>query len=136
MRLQLNVPGVTHKSGHTLDWVIDKAERSKVRKCHVLDKALSDHHAVYFDVSLSINREAKTVIRCRNLKRIDLETLKADFGALGLQSAVPVDVSAHAELFESSVQNILDKHAPEVTKRVSLRPLCLWYNDEVYLAKE
>ena len=38
-------------------------------------------------------------------------------------------------LYENTMSSIIDKHAPLVTKYVSLRPKMPWYNEEIRQVK-
>ena len=48
---------------------------------------------------------------------------------------VSQDISELANLYDITLRNLLDKHAPLVSKRVVARPHVPWYTDEVREAK-
>ena len=69
--LQQYVKGATHKSGHTLDWVVSKPDNA-IRSCIAIDKGLSDHHLIIVTIDMKVKRHQKSTIRCRRLKKIDM----------------------------------------------------------------
>ena len=101
----------------------------------MVDKALSDHCLIHVEIELQVKRKQKILTRCRNLKQIDIPTLKTELKELELFRFAPRSIDEHVNLFESTLSHILDRHAPEVEKVISIRPDSPWYNDEVHLAK-
>ena len=125
----------THKSGHILDWVIARTQSDQIKKIQVQDKAMSDHHVILCNTSLILKKPNKCNVLVRNLKRIDLESLKQDIITSTLSSSVPISIKEHCEQFQDFLVRTTDKHAPLEKRAVSMRQECPWYTSEVHLAK-
>ena len=132
--LQQCVKGATHKSGHTLDWVVSKPDNA-IRSCIAIDKGLSDHHLIIVTIDMKVKRHQKSTIRCRRLKKIDMSAFKKDIMDLDLHTVLPMDLAEHVKTFESSMRQILDKHAYEILKNVFVKTESPWYNADVHMAK-
>ncbi|PVD20251.1 hypothetical protein C0Q70_20748 [Pomacea canaliculata] len=117
----------THRLGHILDWVITCApSESLVKSAVVEDFLLSDHFVQSLVTDLSRPRRRKTSVLCRNLK-IDLNAFKEDLLQSKLLLDPPTDVDGLAELYNQTLLELLDKHAPAVSKIVVDRPDCAWF---------
>ena len=66
----------------------------------------------------------------RKLREIDIELFKKDIS----ESLVPdsrKDASTLVDQFNKVLHELLDKHAPQKTKIVTLRPQVPWFNDDM-----
>ena len=70
-------------------------------------------------------------------KSIDRETFQNDLKVSDLldNTCTSDSLDKWVTLYENTMSSILDKHAPLVTKYVSLRPKMPWYNEEIRQVK-
>ncbi|XP_078340537.1 uncharacterized protein LOC144627416 [Crassostrea virginica] len=115
--LSQHVIGKTHVHGHTLDVLITRenssilSETPSIQDPHLCDnKGIpSGDHLAFFS-----SRRSHTSAVLRNPKGSSEELVK---------------------VYNSKVQNIIDKHAPLQRKVILLRPNTQWYTDELHAAK-
>ena len=87
---------LTHRRGHTLDWLITNCA-TDVLDLTVVDMLLSDHFVISFDLSLRKPVREKKKIISRNIRAIDVYAIRTDvhelFGsATQFHSADPLSV--------------------------------------------
>ena len=74
-------------------------------------------------------------VKFRRLRDINIEQFKEDIKSSQLALSTASITSELAEQFNLVLRELLDKHAPERTKTVTLRPNAPWYTEEVREAK-
>ncbi|XP_037832675.1 uncharacterized protein LOC119617245 [Kryptolebias marmoratus] len=123
--LTQHVKQATHTQGHTLDLVISKGVN--ISNVSVTDVALSDHFAVIFDSSLSVNPLVqKTTITKRTFTENTAETFNQIYS-----SSSPLnynDVDKLVDEFQCKLSDIIDYIAPIKVKVVSGRKKSPWRN--------
>ncbi len=107
----------THQSGHTLDLLITRSSESILFGNPVVDFRISDH-----DTILS---------RLRKLKGINIADFKKDISESVLCNATPQDLNTVVSLYNSTLSDILDKHAPLQSRSMVERPHNPWFNDTI-----
>ena len=70
-------------------------------------------------------------INYRQLKAIDLDALRADLRDSDLWTTEFTDVDEMVNCYNSTLQAILDKHAPPKTKAVVNRKWVPWFNSQI-----
>ena len=122
------VVGPTHWSGHTLDLIIDRQDDTVLSSFATLSDLPSDHYAVLCSVAFSKPAASKSQYKQRHLKDIDLDAFKADIIKSPLLSEHTSDPNKLADLYNSEMRQLLDKHAPEMSRSITLRPHASWYS--------
>ena len=127
----------THRSGHTLDLIITRAEEDVASHFSVFDPAISDHSAVSCKLSLPKTAFERREVCYRKLKSIDIGKLREDIENSPL--ADPVSVSGDLDdlicQYNTVLSELLEKHAPLKKHMVTLRPAALWYTDAIRTEK-
>ena len=84
---------------------------------------LSDHSFVVADCSCSLppSTAPTTLRQVRNWRALDVEAFEADLQQSELFLTPPLDPETAFSCYHQTLRQILDKHAPLVTKRVSVR---------------
>ena len=119
--LKQHVRDPTHKSGHTLDLVITRADEEPVGNVRVSDPAISDHCAIHFDTSHLVKpRFERQKVTYRKLSSVDK----------GL-----TDVSALVHYYNKTLLSLLNEHAPVKSRIVTIRPAAPWYSENIKLEK-
>ena len=124
-----HVHSPTHRSQHILDLLITRSSDCTLSDIHVHDMGLSDHFAVHGVLPLAKPPRETMRIVYRKLRRIDLASFSSD-----LQTCLPItpanDLSAFVDHYNTTLHDILNKHAPEKTKVITVRASAPWYSDE------
>ena len=68
----------THRNNHVLDLIITRSNQSLAKNIYVHDPAISDHYAVYCNLSINKPPIPKKVINYRKLCSIDMDTFLCD----------------------------------------------------------
>ena len=125
MSLNRHVTTPTHRSGHTLDLIITRESDSLVSTTPISGCFLSDHCTILCEPKLS--RPSLTIkeIWYRKTKAIDMDTFRAELESSDLCQAPPIALSS-----------LLDKHAPLMKKKITVRPRVPWFNSEIKVAKQ
>ncbi|XP_072016947.1 uncharacterized protein [Amphiura filiformis] len=133
--LTQHVTEPTHIKGHMLDLLITRdLHYDYVFNTYVQWGLPSDHAAVISDVMISRPETSKRVIKSRKLREINMETLRKEVSdCLDLDQSS--DVNAMVLSYDSTLRALIDAHAPEKTREVSLRPKAPWYTESLRRAK-
>ena len=125
----------THRSQHILDLLITRSSDCTLSEIHVHDMGLSDHFAVHSVLPLAKPPRETTRIVYRKLHRIDLASFSSDLQAC-LATTPAKDLSAFIDHYNTTLQDILNKHAPEKTKVITVRASAPWYSDKIDAGKK
>ena len=87
---------------------------------------MSDHMAVDKVMAQPSQPIQRKLIRYRKLKDININQLNRD---LEVSDTVTGSIDDMVEVLESKLLQALNKHAPEITKRVTVRHRSPWYTD-------
>ena len=138
--LQQHVEQATHKSNHTLDVVITKINEIPVHNLDVIDHLISDHKAISFYLDTQRPPLPKKTIVYRSISKIDSIELVTDIQSNDCLNGNALkditDCEQCVQMYNEAARSVLDKHAPEKTKTVTVRPKSEWYNQEVDTARK
>ena len=101
----------------------------------VVPWAFSDHHVIKFHIPGKRKAEKRNTIKVRKLKDIDMEKLNEDIQNSILVKDPPQELEDLIKCYNSTLTDILEKHAPLKEKVIRLQPLAPWYNNEIQKAK-
>ena len=130
-----HVHEATHIHGHTLDLVITGATSNLVSDIYTTRPNISDHYPVHFKLMCEKPKFERKEISYRKFKSIDIDNFKQQ-----LSDCEPIKnpVSALVESvthYNEVLGEMLDNHAPLITRTVTLRPCSPWFNDEIKRAR-
>jgi len=93
---------------------------------------LSEHAFVVADCSCPLPPSTTSTAcrQVRNWRRLDVDAFDADLQQSELFQAPPFDRETAFRCYDQTLRHILDRHAPLVTERVSLRQSVEWYDRE------
>nr|KAG5692437.1 hypothetical protein BaRGS_010147 [Batillaria attramentaria] len=129
------VDQATHRQGHILDWVVVRADSSRLSLQSVLDTAgLSDHDVLVCNLAVARPPPPTRIVAVR------LTDLQSDVAALAVslkdRCADPgVDAAVLVDRYNDGLREIRDRHAPSVTRRVRDRASAPWLSSEVMEAR-
>ena len=126
----------THKHGHTLDLMICRqSDDVVIGQPWPQGSMISDHIPVMCHLNSHKPPLPSKVISFRRLSAIDIDILKSDIAGSELCKNVPKDLTELASLYDVTLTDVLNKHAPVITKKVVIRPYVPWYTDRVKAEK-
>ena len=133
--LQQHVTVATHQAGHILDLIISRKIDNLVNSVDKVSGLPSDHHALICPLNLGRPPPEKKLITCRKLRNINLNILREDIKGGSLCSLSTRCPSEAVEEYNTTLRQLLDKHAPVQSHLVSLRPHAPWYTESVKESK-
>ena len=130
----------THVAGHILDVVITRENENVVSDIKITDpgfktsngKVTRDHFAILMKVNVSKPPPIRKTVTYRKSRDINIEDFKADIRSSELFGPKPDSMAEASEKYHTVLSSLLDKHAPEKTKTIVLRPQCPWFNQEIH----
>ena len=129
----MNMP--THKQGHVLDWVIVRHDTSCLSLETVEDIALSDHSAIYCSVNVRRPTARKRLVTSRNLRAMNSADFQADIKSFAETAGDQCADPGLLDVYDTSLRQVLDRHAPLTTRHVSDHPSAPWMTDGIKAAK-
>ena len=123
----------THIHGHTLDLLIRRQSDDNIviGKPQVHSSLISDHIPVMCYLNSSKPRLPVKEVSFRRLSAVNTELLRKDLTESRLCDGSPSDVTELAMLYDTTLNDILDKHAPKATRTFVLRPKAPWLTDSI-----
>ena len=121
----------THRAGHPLHLMITREFDCMIHSEPSSDIFYSDHCMVLAE--LSLHKPALTVreVSCRKMKAIDRELFRAS----RLCGDPPESITDLVSCYNTTLSDLLDKHAPLFKKTITVRPSVPWFNVAVKEAK-
>jgi hypothetical protein len=129
-----HVKDPTHIRGHILDLVISRNEDSIVQSTSV-SSLLSDHHAVHCSLSFQKPPLPRKTIHFRKYKAIDQKQFKEDILSSSLYHSATMDAEELHIQYMKTLSLLIDKHAPQKTKTIVIRPVTPWFGPDIAQAK-
>ena len=131
--LKQHVEGPTHTEGHTLDLLITHTSDNLVRECKIRD-FVSDHNAVDITFNCCKDHPSRKTVARRNLKSLGTSSFTQDLDDL-LTGPLPESLDDLVCFYNTSLVNLLDKHAPIKERQVVDRDTKKWMTDEILIKK-
>jgi hypothetical protein len=129
-----HVTGPTHLNGHTLDWILSRESEDIVSKT-VNSSFISDHCFIHCTLKLTKPPLPREMHTYRSYKSVEPAVLAAELEASSLLQNPPGDLDALIDQYNRTLSELIDKHAPLRKRVVTIRPVSLWYNQEIHAAK-
>jgi hypothetical protein len=133
------VTDATHRRGHTLDWLMVTDETKPfITDISVNENLFSDHKTVFFHLAADRPPRAKQTVVSRNFKKVDPEAFTSDLGSAAAELGRQLEdcsVDQLVEMYDSTLSNLLNQHAPLVSKQVTVRPSAPWISEEAREAR-
>jgi hypothetical protein len=132
--LQQLVSGPTHTSGHTIDWILTRESENLVSKTEI-SHLISDHHMIHCSLSLFKPPLPQIVQSYRCYKAINLDELQSEIEQSDLIKEPAETLDSKLDQYNDILTSIINKLAPQKTRRVTVRPVTPWYNEMIHAAK-
>lgn len=120
----VNVP--THRRGHTLHWVVVRSEGSLLSMDRVMDCAgLSDHYLAVCGLTVTKSPPLTRLVTSMGIRAVCLSVFQAGVKVLAesTEQCSDLHLVCLVDAYNVGLQQLLDRHAPSVTRRVRGRPL-------------
>lgn len=141
--LQQHVKVPTHIRGHTLDVVITRDSLSLpeliISDTGIGDRqgnSICDHFAVSFNIHIAKPPPQHKQITYRKLRDIDMSSFISDISNHPDLQNLDADLEDLVDTYNTTLQSVLDKHAPLCTKSIIVRPHAPWFSEEIREAKQ
>ncbi|XP_038062322.1 uncharacterized protein LOC119732790 [Patiria miniata] len=134
--LEQHVTGPTHREGHTLDLILSSSADDTVSRVVTTNYLPSDHAAVKCLLNVSRPDPVKRDIKLREIRKIDIDAFRKDILASPLYTAPASDLNQLVHQYESTLKDLLNQHAPLISRNISCRPHAPWYNEHIHKAKQ
>ena len=125
----------THKDNHKLDLVIGRSDGNLVADFHVHDPIISDHFAIHCNLNSDRPPNPKKTVSYRKLRSVNTDAFRQDILSSELLSTNSSDLNSLCSRYDDVISAIVDKHAPLVTKTITVRPNSPWYTDDIGVEK-
>ena len=127
-----HVQGPTHLSGNTIDLIMTRSSDSLANGASAY-RLISDHFLVTTDLNIGQPPTGLRNSSFRKTRDIDLEKIKSDIRTkLNMHTN---DLDSLTEHFHSTMESILDSHAPVQHRKSKAKPFQPWYDTEAHEAK-
>ena len=124
----------THFHGHTLDWIISRFSETLVHEVIVENPMISGHKFVIFQINMQRPTLPMKKIKYRIWKSFALEKFKTDITNSELTLNMPVDVDSATSQYHTVLSQLLEKHAPQQERVITMRAKAPWFNSETHEA--
>ena len=124
----------THEKGHTIDLLITR--ENSLLTSHKVCEQLSDHNIILGYMNIQKPKCPKKEITFRNLKKIDKEKFKEDIKKIADESLNINDLTTLVNHYNDKLSQLINEHAPEQTRLVSLRKPTPWIREDIKEEKQ
>ena len=127
-----HVNETTHIKGHVLDLILSReVDDLSIVNVRIGD-AVSDHFLVRCNLSIKRPQQTKRTINYRNLKTLDIANFCFDVSSLPLvQNHKHMNIEELVHGYNSQLREVLDKHAPVITRTTTSQRRDPWETEEV-----
>ncbi|XP_068675919.1 protocadherin Fat 4-like [Montipora foliosa] len=125
----------TNKDNQKLDLVIGRSDENLIADFHVHDPIISDHFAIHCKLNSDRPPNRKKTVSYRKLRSVNTDAFRQDILSSELVSTNSSDLNSLCSSYDDVISAIVDKHAPLVTKTITVRPNSPWYTDDIGVGK-
>jgi hypothetical protein len=125
-----HVDFATHKLGNTLDLVFTETiGPQKVEECSP-GPFISDHCVVSLKTKIEKDNMIRKSVKYRKLDKIDMESMMKELEN-STDEISTTEVDKFVDQLDQKMKTVLDNHAPEKSKRVTVRKPKPWMSEEI-----
>ncbi len=141
--LQQHIHEPTHHHGHTLDVLISRDTSNIVTDVEVHDinlcsddgTIIQDHYAIRCTIHTPAPKSDRCMVTYRKYKHIDIDAFRQDIMSSPTLTDIHGTGDQLAQRYISGLASLIDTHAPEIQRIVTLRPHAPWYTEPIRDAK-
>ena len=126
----------THKCGKTLDHVVCRPG-DDILSSHSVSSFRygSDHNMIHCEINIAKPVPDRRVIKSRSYKDLDMTLFEADLKQATDCVLSEEDPNVQADIYNTKVRAVLDKHCPEQSRSCKLIKNPKWYSEEITVAR-
>ena len=135
--LKQHVTTTTHKQGDILDLLITKASDNFISSTKVTFDLPSDPAMVTCHLAVPCPKPTyQILVNHRKLRSVNIKNLQHDIRSSLPPTKLPENIDEQVNLYNTTLQGLLDSHAPKRTRFVTLRSHGPWFDDGLRTAKQ
>ena len=135
MLYSLNLDQPMHVHGHTLDLVQTRSTDSIISNLQIHTTVLFDHSLSTMTLPYRQHPTTRKMITYRKINVFYLNHWLSDLSSSQLYPETPDGLDTLVGMYDSTLSNLLDNHAPLKTNQILVRYQEKWYNQNIALAK-
>ena len=128
-----HVTSATHVSGNILELLITHQLSSMIASSVRSTYLITDHHVVECDITVSKPARPKRTVIYRKYSSIDKCAFATDI--IGAFGADPGTNDELVDVYNATIATVLNKHAPILTRVITVRPKKPWHTEDLSRAK-
>lgn len=123
----------THIHGHIIDFILTRPLDNIVPTVTITDIGISDHFLLLGEIEINNTNKCFKSVSSRNWKQFNLDSFNSDLihSPLLQTNISALSLTESVNLYNSTLTQLIDVHAPTVTKRVSTRPNTEWFTKDI-----
>ncbi|XP_068674525.1 uncharacterized protein [Montipora foliosa] len=121
---------------HILDLLMTKASDNFISSTKVTFDLPSDHAMVTCNLAVPRPKPTKILVNHRKLRSVNTKDLQHDIRSSLPPTKLPENIDEQVNLYNTTLQGLLDSQAPRRTRFVTLRPHAPWFDDGLRTAKQ
>ena len=133
--LSQHVQNSTHQNGHLLDLVISRPSNMTLSMNPSDVSVSSDHACVCFTLQFPKPLKVTKCMTVRKFRAISTQALCQDLLSSDLNNLPLSDCAAACSLYDQTLKDLMNKHAPAKNVTITVRPDAPWYNYDIRCAK-
>ena len=133
--LVIKINDSTHIAGHTLDLIITRKESGLVQNV-IADDLISDHLLVRFDLNIQLDPERPKTVKYRSLRSLNVEMFEEDLRKSKLVTEPADDIDSLVSQYNSTLAELLDKHAPIQVRTITKKQKNPWYTSDIHTQRK
>ncbi|KAK6191023.1 hypothetical protein SNE40_002773 [Patella caerulea] len=134
--LRQHTTGSTHRKGHLLDVVITRVLDDTVEDVNICDDLVSDHFSIFTKLKINKPVPKQQTIAYRKIRNINIEDFRSDIINSEISEKLDrASIDQQIIVYNDTLRNILDDHAPIKKAKFTIRPNRKWFTDEIRQSK-
>ena len=97
---------------------------------------INDHFAITCNIKLPVPTARKKLVHYRKLKNIVIKDFRSDIQSSTNLNTTTGSLEELIEQYMSGLRDLVDVHAPLISRTVTPRPHAAWYDEELRDAKQ
>ena len=130
--MRQHVQNPTNVKGGILDYIITKEQSQLTLSEIAVGDVLSDHHVLSTTLSLRRPTPNARTVTFRKVTSINVQSFRSDIKQTNIyRNHSAMDLDSLISSYNTEMQNVFDKHAPIITRKLYNKRREPWINDQV-----
>ncbi len=115
--------------------LLTRGKEDMIKSVEVVDHVISDHLTIQFELQNQKSPPETKSVTFRKLKSVNKDTLKNDMKTRLASVATSGSANDAVSIYNATLRDVINNHAPMYTKDVIVRPIAPRYGDEIQEAR-